>query len=305
MPRARVEKLELEYETFGRASDPALLLIMGLGGQLVLWDEGFCERLVAHGFFVIRFDNRDVGLSTKLDSAGMSNVIGALLNVARGRPVQAPYTLEEMAEDALGLLDALRISAAHVVGSSMGGATAQILTIAHPARVLSLTSIMSTSGDPSVPAAPLELVGRLSERPPEEREAFLEYSVRVQRAAAGQGGYFDEARALERAARVFERGVDVGGPARQFVAMLAAPSRRAGLTGVRAPTLVVHGETDPLAHPLGGRDTAAAVPDAELLEVPEMGHDLPPPVWGLVADAIAKNAKRSAAELPVGVPGPV
>jgi pimeloyl-ACP methyl ester carboxylesterase len=300
MPRAAANGIEIEYETFGRSGDPALLLVMGLGAQMLFWDDEFCARLAERSFQVVRYDNRDVGLSTKLASAGTPNVLGALLAAAQGYPVNPPYTLQDMARDAIGLLDALGIKAAHVVGSSMGGMIGQILAIEHADRVLSLTSIMSTSGDPSVPPASPDVVALLMKPLPLERESFIEQSLEVLRAVSGSGFPLEESAARQRSARIFERGVDTEGALRQFVAMLAAGNRRSALAGVRAPTLVIHGDADPLAHPAGGRDTAAAIPGAELLIVSGMGHALPPPVWPLVIEAIAKNARRARSADPTG-----
>jgi len=292
MPRARANGIELEYETFGRAEDPALLLVMGLGAQMILWHEEFCEALAARGLHVVRFDNRDVGRSTWLEEAGMPDVLAAMAAVQQRQPTRSAYLLRDMAADAAGLLDALEIDAAHVAGASMGGMIAQTLAIEHPARVRTLTSIMSTTGHPDLPAATPEAMAVLLTPAPTEREAAIERSIEVSR-TIGSPGFpvdADELRAL--AARAFDRGVNPAGVARQLVAILASGHRRDALGAVRAPALVIHGADDPLIPAPAGRDTAAAVPGAELLLIEGMGHDLPRALWPQLVDAIAKHAGR-------------
>jgi pimeloyl-ACP methyl ester carboxylesterase len=293
MPRARVREIELEYETFGREGDPALLLIMGLGAQMIFWHDDFCGALVERGFRVVRFDNRDVGRSTWLDAAGMPDVMGVMAEVLQGRPVEAPYLLRDMAGDTAGLLEVLDIPAAHVVGASMGGMIAQTLAIEHPERVRSLTSIMSTTGSRDLPPARPEAMGALLTPIPTEREAAIERSVEIFRLIGSPGFPFDETEMRARAARAFDRGVNPAGVARQLVAILASGSRREALGSVRAPTLVIHGAADPLVPVEAGRDTAQAVPGAELLEIEGMGHDLPQALWPTFVDAIAKLVTRA------------
>jgi len=284
--------MEIEYQTFGDPADPTLLLVMGLGGQMILWHEEFCEALAARGHHVVRFDNRDVGLSTKLDHAGLPDVMGALSAVAQGRPIDAPYRLRDMADDAAGLLDALDLESAHVVGASMGGMIAQTLAIEHPDRVLTLTSIMSTTGEPGLPQARPEAMGALLTPAPTERAAAIEHGLRLWRTIGSPGFPFDEREVRERAALAFDRGQSPAGVARQLVAILASGSRRAALASVRAPTLVIHGAADPLIPVEAGRATAAAVPGAELLVIDGMGHDLPRALWPTFVDAIVKHAAR-------------
>jgi pimeloyl-ACP methyl ester carboxylesterase len=293
MPRARTHDVELEYETFGREGDPALLLIMGLGAQMIFWHDELCSALVERGFHVVRFDNRDVGRSTWLDAAGMPDVMGVMAAVLQGRPVEAPYLLRDMAGDTAGLLEVLDIPAAHVVGASMGGMIAQTLAIEHPERVRSLTSIMSTTGSRDLPPARPEAMGALLTPIPTEREAAIERSVEIFRLIGSPGFPFDEAEMRARAARAFDRGVNPAGVARQLVAILASGSRREALGSVRAPTLVIHGAADPLVPVEAGRDTAQAVPGAELLEIEGMGHDLPQALWPTFVDAIAKLVTRA------------
>ena len=292
MPRARANGMEIEYQTFGDPADPTLLLVMGLGGQMILWHEEFCEALAARGHHVVRFDNRDVGLSTKLDHTGLPDVMGALSAVAQGRPIDAPYRLRDMADDAAGLLDALDLESAHVVGASMGGMIAQTLAIEHPDRALTLTSIMSTTGEPGLPQARPEAMGALLTPAPTERAAAIEHGLRLWRTIGSPGFPFDEGEVRERAALAFDRGQSPAGVARQLVAILASGSRRAALASVRAPTLVIHGAADPLIPVEAGRATAAAVPGAELLVIDGMGHDLPRALWPTFVDAIVKHAAR-------------
>jgi len=293
MPRARANGIELEYERFGRAGDPPLLLVMGLGAQMILWHDEFCDALVDRGFQVIRYDNRDVGRSTWLDAAGMPDVLGALAAAGSGRPIDAPYRLSDMAADAAALLDALELEAAHVVGASMGGMIAQSLAIEHPARVCTLTSIMSTTGHPDLPPARPEAMALLLTPVPDERAAQIERSVQASRAIGSPAYPSDEAELRALAERAFERGVNPPGFARQLVAILASGNRRQALGGVRAPTLVIHGADDPLVPVEAGRDTAASVPGAELLEIAGMGHDLPRALWPVVVEAIAKHAEQA------------
>jgi len=293
MPRARANGMQIEYESFGDSAGPPLLLVMGLGGQMILWPDEFCEALAARGYHVVRYDNRDVGLSTKLDQAGLPDVMGALAAVAQGRSIDAPYRLRDMADDAAGLLDALDLASAHVVGASMGGMIAQTLAIEHPARVRTLTSIMSTTGDASLPQARPEAMAALLTPAPTERAAAIEHGLRLWRTIGSPGFPFDEAWVRARAALAFDRGQSPAGVARQLVAILASGSRRDALAAVRAPTLVIHGAADPLIPVEAGRATAAAVPGAELLEIEGMGHDLPRALWATLADAIAKHAARA------------
>ena len=292
MPRAQANGIEIEYETFGRTADPTLLLVMGLGAQMILWHEEFCEALAARGLHVVRFDNRDVGRSTWFVDAGMPNVMAAMAATAQRKPVSPAYLLRDMAADAVGLLDALGVDSAHVAGASMGGMIAQTLAIEHADRVRTLTSIMSTTGHPDLPAATPEAMAMLLTPAPSEREAAIERSVEVWRTIGSPGFPVDEDVIREQTARAFDRGVNPAGIARQLVAILASGSRREALGAVRAPTLVIHGADDPLIPDAAGRDTAASIPGAELLLIEGMGHDLPRALWPRLVDAIAKHAGR-------------
>jgi len=293
VPRARANGIELEYELFGSEGGQPLLLIMGLGAQMILWDEEFCAALAARGYRVIRFDNRDVGLSTKVDGWRALDLAAALAAFALGRPVAAPYTLSDMAADAAGLLDALDIAAAHVVGASLGGMIAQTLAIEHPARVRSLTSIMSTTGDRELPPARPEAAAALLEPPPRDREGAMARAVKVFRTIGSPGFPFDEARVRTRAGRSYDRCFHPAGVARQMLAILASGSRADALRRLRVPTLVIHGSDDPLVPVAHGIETAALVPGAELLVIEGMGHDLPRAVWPRVIDAIGGLTARA------------
>lgn len=290
MPRVTANGIELEYETFGSETDPPLLLIMGLGAQMLLWEEGFCRQLTDRGLRVIRFDNRDIGLSTRPDSLGVPDLRLIAEQVRQGEPPELPYTLHDMARDCVGLLDALGIDSAHICGSSMGGMIAQILAARYPERVRSLVSIMSTTGNPNLPTADKGLMAKAFGRRPSGREEGIEHTVEVWRAISGQGFPFDEERIRQRTIRQLERGYFPDGVARQYAAAAFSGDRRTELAGIEAPTLVIHGKDDPLVLPEAGRDTARSIPHAELWEVEGMGHDLPEPLWPELARAIADHA---------------
>jgi pimeloyl-ACP methyl ester carboxylesterase len=285
---ANVNGIEIVYETIGDSANPPLLLVMGLGMQLIHWDRELCDQLAERGFWVIRFDNRDSGMSTKVD-APVPNVRRAMM----GLRVDTPYLLQDMAEDVVGLLDHLDIDAAHVVGASMGGMIAQELAIRHPERVLSLTSIMSTTGDRRVGLPKLRVFSVLMRRAPRDREGFIDHFVRMFRLIGSRGYAPEEDRVRELAAATYDRDHDASGTGRQLAAILASGNRTAGLRSLRLPVTVIHGRSDPLVPLRGGRATARAVPDARLIEIPGMGHDLPKQVWPTVIDAIAETAARA------------
>jgi pimeloyl-ACP methyl ester carboxylesterase len=288
VPRASANGIELEYETFGDAGATPLLLITGLGAQMISWDEPFCELLAARGFHVIRFDNRDSGLSTRMEEAGAADLASAF----GGSPNPA-YRLDEMAADAVGLLDSLGITAAHVVGASMGGFIAQLVTLNHPDRVLSLTSIMSgPGGGDEVPPRP-EGAALLAAPPPPTREERIQQAMAIHRTLAGVGDQLQDAVERARAERAVDRSYYPMGTGRQLVAILAAGSRIEGLKKLRVPTLVIHGTDDVLVPVENGRLVAEAVPGARLIEIEGMGHDVPKRVWPVVADAIEEIAHRS------------
>jgi len=288
--KVKANGVELEYETFGDPSDPAILMIMGLGAQLTYWPDALCETLAARDFYVIRYDNRDVGLSTKLDHLPVPD-IGEIISGA----AKAPYSLNDMAADAAALLDALKIEKAHIVGASMGGMIAQLVAANHPEKTLSLVSIMSTTGNPAVPPATPEAMAALTTRLPADTpiEALVDNAVKVQTAIGAPAPNYATPEERARLRKSIERSVYPAGFGRQMAAIVAGGDRREKLKGVKAPTTVIHGEVDPLVHPEGGRDTAASIENAELILIPGMGHDLPPFVLNQVANEIAKTAARA------------
>ena len=289
MPRASANGIEIEYETFGDPGAAPLLLVMGLGAQMISWDESFCAQLADRGFHVIRYDNRDSGLSTHMNAAGLPDIVAAL----GGHPDPA-YTLDDLADDAVGLLDALGIEAAHIVGASMGGFIAQLIAINHPHRVLSLTSIMSgPGGKDNIPPKP-EGAAILMVAPPATREERIEQGMAIRRTLRGSADTFDEASERKRSARAIDRAYNPLGTGRQLVAILAAEGRVERLGKVKVPTLVVHGVDDVLVPVENGRLVAGAVPNARLIEFDGMGHDLPERVWPEVFDAIADVAQHAA-----------
>jgi pimeloyl-ACP methyl ester carboxylesterase len=292
MPRCAANGIEIEYETFGSPNDPALLLVMGFTAQMTLWEEGFCRRLADGGRYVIRFDNRDVGLSTKLDGVevDIGGVITALMTDEPCPPV--PYTLSDMSDDGLGLLDALGIEHAHMVGASMGGMIVQTTAIEHPERVLTLTSIMSNTGDREHGDATPEAMEALLTAPPQERAEYIERSVRVAK-IIGSPRYHDEAKVRARAGAAFDRSFYPEGAGRQLAAGVASGSREDGLRQLRVPTLVIHGRADTLIQLSGGERTAEVVPGANLLVCNDMGHDLPEPLWPFITDAILSHTRHA------------
>jgi len=274
MPQAHVAGLTIEYDRFGAPSDPAVLLVMGIGSQMILWPTSFCRGLAERGFNVIRFDNRDVGLSSKLDDLGVPDLGALMAAVAAGTPPAAAYTLSDMAKDAVGLMDALGIARAHVVGASMGGMIAQMMAIEHPARLLSLTSIMSSTGDPGLPQGKPEAMAALLTPPADQERETLVQRFIATFTTIGSPGYPATAGELRKIAeQVIDRGSSPAGFLRQFAAILASPPRSPLLKSVKIPTLVLHGEDDPLVPVECGIATAKAVPGARLVTVPGMGHD--------------------------------
>lgn len=298
MPRATVmstspDRIELEYETFGSPTDPALLLVMGFTAQLIAWDTELCEQLAARGRHVIRFDNRDCGLSTKLDGQRIDPMAVMQAQLA-GQPVPpTPYTLSDMANDAFGLLDALDIERAHIMGASMGGMIVQTMAIERPERVLSLTSVMSSPGDPRAGKPTDEALEVLMSAPPAEREAYIANSARA--AVWASRKHVDLERLASRAADAYDRSFYPEGAPRQLAAIYASGDRTEALHGVDVPTLVIHGRDDTLIQPDGGVQTAQAIPSANLLLLAHMGHDLPQPLWPLIVDAVISHTEHAGA----------
>jgi pimeloyl-ACP methyl ester carboxylesterase len=281
----RANGIELAYETFGDSGDVPLVLVMGFSRQMLGWHEDFCDALRRRGHFVVRFDNRDVGLSTHLRDARRADIQAGLA----GDTSSASYTLEDMAADTAGLVGALGVESAHVVGVSMGGMIAQVVAVEHPARVRSLTSIMSTTGEPDVSQPSPEARQALLAAPARTREEVLDRAVTNSRVIGSPGFEIDEAEVRQRASLAFDRAYDPPGLSRQLLAVWASGDRTQRLAGVRAPTLVVHGDSDPLIPLAAGRATAAAIPGARLEVLEGMGHDLPRPLWPRIVQLISEH----------------
>lgn len=279
--------IEIAYETFGSPGERPLLLVMGLGTQMLAWHPELCSALTDAGFFVVRFDNRDVGLSTHLTGAPVPNLMAGLM----GDTSSAAYTLDDMADDGFGLLDAIGITGAHVVGASLGGMIAQTMAIRRPSRVLSLTSIMSTF-DPMISNPRAEAQAALMSPPPASREQAVRRAIDVARLIGSPGYPPDAGWLTEAAGLMWDRGIDPRGVLRQTMAIYASGSREAALRSLAVPTVVIHGDSDPLINVSAGRATAAVIPEAELVVLPGMGHDLPRALWPAMVDAITKVAMR-------------
>ena len=287
-------EIELCYETFGDPSEPTALLVMGLATQMIAWPDDFCRELAGRGFHVVRFDNRDIGKSTHIAARPPT-----LFQLLRRSKRAASYTLADMAEDAAGLLRELDLAPAHVIGASMGGMIAQTLPARRPELVLSLTSIMSTTGSRRVGQPALRLFPMLASRPPTGREAAIERADKVFSMIGSRGLPRDDEHIREVAARSYDRGRgDGAGQARQLAAITASGNRTAELQRITAPTLAIHGTGDPLIRPSGGRATVRAIPGARLMTIEGMGHDLPRAAWSRIIEGIVENAARAAATRP-------
>ena len=293
MPYVTANGIQIEYDTFGDRSFPALLLIAGNGAQMIFWDVEFCELLAKKGYFVIRFDNRDAGLSTKFEEAGIPDFPAAIKAAMEGKPVESAYSLDDMADDAVGLLDALGIEKAHICGASMGGMIAQVISYRHPKHVLSLTSIMSTTGNPDLPQGKPDAIAAVVAPAPEEREAYVEHNVNIWRRIWSPGFPFEENRARTFLEKSYDRSYYPRGMARQNTAILASGDRRPLLSSIKIPTLVIHGADDPLIPVEGGKDTARVIPGASLLIIHGMGHDMPKGVWAEIVDAISDHTGQA------------
>jgi len=296
MPRVASNGIDIEYECSGPADGEPILLIHGVGAQLVRWPQSLCEGLAAAGFQVIRFDNRDVGLSTHLDGAPVPNVVAAMAAMKRGETPELPYTLADMAADTVGLLDALGIASAHIVGVSLGGMIAQMLATEHRARVRSLAIVMSTSGNPDLPPSAPEALAALATPAPDPRvdeEAYLRHTVALNRTLGSPAYPVDEALLREVARRSARRAYDPAGAARQFAVSRCARDRRAALRTLDIPTLVIHGAADRLLPLAAGEDIANQIPKAWLLKIQGMGHDLPAELSDILVSTISANTRRT------------
>ena len=292
MPQIEANGIAIEYDDHGDPGAPPVLLVMGLGAQMTLWPQELVDALVERGLRVIRYDNRDIGLSHKMEGARAPGMVKLLLLSKIGIKPRVPYTLADMADDGIGLLDALGIEKAHIVGASMGGMIAQHMAFSHPERVLTLTSIMSTTGHAKLPRATKEAMSALTKRPASmDEDVLVEHGVKVAH-AIGSPGYRSDPDALrERSRALIKRSFYPQGMPRQFAAIVADGDRRERLQSVHAPTLVIHGEADPLVPLAGGQDTAAHIRGAKLKTIPGMGHDLPLELVDEIADAIAEHAR--------------
>ncbi|MGX1198553.1 alpha/beta fold hydrolase [Parvibaculum sp. MBR-TMA-1.3b-4.2] len=305
MPHADVNGLQLYYETHGDPRREAIILIMGLGGQLIDWPEALIDRLTQAGYRVIRFDNRDAGLSTKFDGFRLPDVTALWGQMMSGRPSFTPYTLDDMAADTVGLMDALGIERAHVAGVSLGGMIAQAVAAHYPARVLSLTAIMSTSGNPRLPPGKPDVLSALTTPVSSGAvgdQAIVEQIVWLQKLLASPGYRQDDEELRAQARADVARGYDMRALMRQFMASVASGDRRAALKRITAPTVVMHGEDDPLVPIAAGRDVAENIPGAAFRSVPGMGHDVPPALAGTFADAILAAARRASGPAAKGKP---
>ena len=290
--KVRANGIELAYETFGDPNDPPVVLVMGLGVQMIGWDDEFCRLLTDAGHFVVRFDNRDVGESTHFSDAPPPNLLAALT----GNTSSAVYDLDDMADDTVGLLDALGIESAHLVGVSGGGMIVQTVAIRHPDRVRSLTSIMSTTGERAVTSSTQEAQAVLLQAPARSAEEFAELQVKAWRVIGSPGFAFDEQLVRDRARRSYVRSYDPMGIGRQLVAIYASGDRTARLREIDVPTVVIHGTDDPLIQVPAGRATARAIPGAEYVEFQGMGHDLPRELWPRIVEAIGRAIARGEGE---------
>jgi len=292
--------IQLCYETFGDPANPPLLLIMGLAAQMIVWDDEFCAQLAARGFWVIRFDNRDIGMSTRFPKARTPRFAEMLLMQATGLRFRVPYALRDMAADTIGLLDALGIGSAHVVGASMGGAIAQELAIHAPARLRSLTSIMSSTGDPKLPGPRAKALARLAKKVPLDRAGYVREYVATWAVLAGDHFPFDAERTARQGAASYDRGINPPGVARQMLAIIASGNRKKALRTVAIPTLVIHGTDDPLVPVPAAPDLSQTIPGAGLLLIEGMGHSFPREVWPRIIDAIANHASQAEARRTAG-----
>jgi pimeloyl-ACP methyl ester carboxylesterase len=293
MPRATANGIQIEYDTIGERSSQPLILIAGLGNQLICWDDGLCAQMAEVGFYVIRFDNRDTGLSTKFDAAGKPDLREAFNTLLQGQKIKSAYTIDDMADDAIGLLDALHIDKAHICGMSMGAAIAQTMAIRHPARLLSMTLVYGTTGSSKLPPPKPEALNFFISPPPENREEFIAHFVSGCRLLSGPVFDFDEQWHRDMGARCYDRSFYPQGAARQILAVLAQGSRKRALSSVTTPTLVIHGTDDPISPAEGGKDIAATIKGSEIMIIQGMGHNLPSGgVWNRIIEKIEEFTKR-------------
>ena len=295
MPKARANGIELEYDTFGSADHDPLLLVMGIGAQMIKWHEEFCRQLVDAEHYVIRFDNRDAGLSAKFSHAGTPDIASLVASLQAGERPKTAYTLDDMADDGIGLLDFLGIDKAHICGASMGDMIVQVMAIRHPDRIHTMTSIMSSTGNPELPSAQPRAMAALLSPPANSREENIERSLQISRAFGGGGFEVDEEDRRRRAGIAYDRSFFPEGFSRQMAAVIAHGDRKPALANVEIPSLVIHGREDPLIPLKCGLDTHEALPNAELLVIGGMGHEMPRGAWPDIVDAIARTTSKATA----------
>ncbi len=293
MPQIKTDAITLEYDTFGSKTDPPMILIMGLTAQMINWPNGFCEQLADAGHFVIRFDNRDCGLSSKFGDLGAPNLQQWGERLIKGEQLSPPYTLSQMAADVLVLMDGLDIDAAHICGMSMGGMLAQILGLEHPERVLSVTSMASTTSEPDLPPSTPEATKALISLPPVKREANIDHSLWIQRVFSGGSAYWDETLQKEIITQCYDRAFYPLGFSRQMAAIMTTPGRRKALQDLKRPILVIHGGLDPLLTLPYGEDTAKSAPNSRLVVLPEWGHGMAyPHYWPQMVSEITEHTHK-------------
>ena len=288
--------IELNYDSFGDPSHPPILLIMGLATQMIYWQEDFCRMLAQEGFWVIRFDNRDVGKSSWLENQTKPSVFKLAANALFNKPVGAAYLLDDMVNDTIGLLDSLNIKKCHLVGASMGGMIAQALAIKAPNRIFSLTSIMSTTGNRKLPKPSLGFSLKVMSRPPKDKKQFVPYGLNIWRALHGQYYAFDQQKITSLISQSIQRGINLDGSARQLAAILDAPDRTPQLTQLNIPSLILHGEDDPLVPVAAGYATAKAIPNAKLKTYKGMGHTIPSELYVDICQQIVEHCQQATAK---------
>ena len=294
MPQAQSNNISIEYDTFGDREQPPILLIMGLGAQMIHWDVEFCKQLADEGFYVVRFDNRDVGLTSKMDGQDAPELTKLVMDLMTGKTPQVPYSLTDMADDAIGLLDVLGIQQAHICGASMGGMIAQLVACNYPERALSLTSIMSTTGNPNLPKSTAEAQEALSAPRPNTEDEVVQRAHQNSSILGSSGFDKDLDHIANRALEAFRRNFNPAGFARQVAAIVVDGDRRDRLQKLNLPTLVIHGTTDPLVPVQGGIDTHENIPKSKLELIEGMGHDLPKGAWDKIILEISAMALAEA-----------
>lgn len=288
MPIAKVNNIEIFYDCFGNKSAPPILLIGGLGWQMIAWEEAFCNQLAGEGYYVVRFDNRDAGLSTQFDEYGVPDIQSIIADLQKNRKPSVPYALDDMASDGIGLMDALGFEKAHLCGASLGGMVVQTMAINHPDRILSLTSIGSTTGNPGLPRPENEASTMASAERIDNREAAVQRALDLNRLAGSPGFPTDKNRIEEKARMTYDRAFNAWGVARQMAAVVAGSDRRPELRKLNVKALIIHGTDDPLVLPKNGIDTHENIPGSELLLIEGMGHEVPEGAWGKIISAMCQ-----------------